>query len=135
MALFPKFLCNLAAIGKMGPALGFDYGREQSRSRSSVFNKWYTPVAILRYEGRDWAVAARAEYYSDQKGVIVPLIQAQPFQMKGYSVNVDKKIFRNALWPTEGRLLSNRSPYFEKANGYASSNFFITTAIVIDFIH
>lgn len=132
-----RYFNNLYAVSKVNKnwslTLGLDYGLEQKKHRSFNFNRWYSPIAILRYERNKWAVATRAEYYSDKAGVIVPLVNAQPFQMKGYSVNVDRKIGNNALWRIEWRMLNNSSPYFEQSNGVITSNYFVTTSLVIDF--
>lgn len=132
-----RYFNNLYAVWQLhknwGLTLGFDYGLEQKQRVSSSFNKWYSPVAILRYESNHWAVAAKAEYYSDKAGVLVPLVNTKPFQMQGYSVNVDRKIGGNALWRMEWRMLQNSSPYFEQSNGFASTNHFVTASVAIDF--
>ena len=117
----------------LGLILGFDYGIEQKNPGSSSFNHWYSPVAMVRYEIDKWAIVARAEYYRDKGGVIVPLVNAKPFQMQGYSINADRKISSNALWRIEWRMLRNDQPYFERSNGYASSNHYVTTSVLIDF--
>jgi hypothetical protein len=117
----------------IGLTLGLDYGWEQKRKGSAEYNTWYSPVAILHYETIKWAFAARAEYYKDKAGVIVPLVQAQPFQMQGYSLNVDRKIGSAAIWRVEWRLLKSRYPYFEKGNRFGLTNQFLTTSVAIDF--
>lgn len=131
---FNNLFAQWQLYNRWGLIVGFDYGVEQQRSGSAVYNSWYSPIAILQYKSSEWAVAARAEYYSDKAGVIVPLINAQPFQMQGYSLNVDRRIGDNALWRVEWRMLNNSSPYFERNNGFASANHFVTTSIVIDFL-
>ncbi len=131
---FHNLFATLQFSKSWGFTLGFDYGIEQKHiTSSSSFNNWYSPVAIVRYERNKWAIAARAEYYSDKAGVIAPLVNAKPFQMQGYSINADRKIGNNSLWRIEWRMLSNRHPYFEQSNVFASSNHFVTTSVVIDF--
>jgi hypothetical protein len=66
----------------------------------------------LRYQNNNWAVAARAEYYKDRNGVIVRLVNATPFKMQGYSINIDRMIANRLLWRVEGRLLKNSVNYF-----------------------
>ncbi|MEJ7826877.1 MAG: porin [Segetibacter sp.] len=133
-----RYFHNLHAIWQLsknwGLTLGFDYGMEQKHAGATSFNNWYSPVAIVRYERNKLAIAARAEYYSDKTGVIVPLVNANPFQMQGYSINADRKISNNAIWRVEWRKLRSQHPYFEQSNGFASSNSFVTTSVVIDFI-
>ncbi len=86
-----RYFHNLYAIWQLnknwGLTLGFDYGMEQKHTGATSFNNWYSPVAIVRYDSDKWAIAGRAEYYSDKAGVIAPLVNANPFQMQGYSVN------------------------------------------------
>ena len=132
-----RYFNNLYAVWKLnnnwGLTVGLDYGLEQKQPKSSSFNKWYAPVAILRYESNSWALAARVEYYSDKQGVIVPLMNRQPYQMQGYSMNADRTIGKNALWRVEWRMFNNSHPYFVKSNGIAKSNHMLTTSVVIDF--
>lgn len=127
---------NLYAVCQMskhwGFTLGIDYGIEQKHYRSSNYYKWYSPVAIVRYENSKWSVAARAEYYNDKSGIIVTLVNAEPFQMQGYSLNFDKKINENALWRIEWRMFSNKYPYFEQSNGFSSYSQFVTTSVMIN---
>lgn len=131
-----RYFNNLYAVWPLdenwGLTLGFDYGLEQKQRGSSSFNRWYSPIAILRYESTKWSVAARAEYYSDKAGVIVPLVNTQPFQMQGYSLNVDKKIGGHALWRMEWRMLHNSLPYFQQSSGLVASNHFVTSSIAVD---
>lgn len=133
-----RYFNNLYVVWQLskhwGLAMGFDYGIEQKQWGSLNYHQWYSPVAIVRYENSKWAVVARAEYYSDKAGVIVPLVNSQPFQMQGYSINVDRKISNNALWRIEWRLLSNSKPYFQKSNGLRLSNQYLTTSVVIDLV-
>jgi hypothetical protein len=131
-----RYFSNLYVVWQLskswGLTVGFDHGREQPLRGAAAFNKWYSPVAILRYESKGWAVAARAEYYSDKAGVIVPLVNAEPFRMQGYSINADRKIGNHALWRIEWRMLRNSQPYFEQAGRLAASNHFVTTSIAMD---
>ena len=75
-----RYFHNLYAMWqaskKIGIILGFDVGAEQ-KVRAEGFNYWYTPIIILRYQANQWAIAARAEYYDDKAGVIVPLVNAK----------------------------------------------------------
>lgn len=131
-----RLFSNLYAVWQLsknwGVTLGFDHGWEQRFRGAAAFNKWYSPVVILRYTTSHWAVAARAEYYSDKAGVVVPLVNMQPFRMQGYSVNADRRIGENALWRIEWRMFRNSQPYFEKAGGLSAANSFVTTSLAID---
>ena len=113
-----RYYHNLYSILRLsdhiGLTMGFDIGFEQNQKRSSSFSTWYSPVVIVRYQNRAWAAAARVEYYQDKSGVIVPLVNNKPFQMQGYSLNVDRLLFKGVLWRVEGRLLTNSTGYFSE---------------------
>lgn len=132
-----RWFSNLYAVWQLtdqwGLTFGLDQGREQQDPGAARFNNWYSPVAILRYRKKGWAVAARAEYYSDKAGVIVPLVNAQPFQMQGYSLNLDRAIGTKALWRIEWRMFRNSQPYFEKTGGLSTTNHLLTTSLAVDF--
>lgn len=116
----------------LGLTLGFDYGVQQQSTGSSKMNQWFSPIVVLKYDVKNWSLATRAEYYDDAFGVIVPLVNTQPFKMQGYSINLDRKIGDKAMWRIEWRQLRNKYPYFEKGNALASSNQYITTSLTVD---
>jgi len=132
-----RYFNNLYAIWNASQnfdvTVGVDYGLEQKEKRTARFNHWYTSVLILRYQKRDWAVAGRVEYYSDKKGVIMPLVNNNAFKMQGYSVNIDRKINSNILWRLEGRVFKNRALYFLTDNNFARWNTSFTTSLCIKF--
>jgi hypothetical protein len=133
-----RYLNNFYAIyqvtNKFGITLGLDHGVEQKQHRSTDLNIWYSPILITRFQTKQWAFAARVEYYQDKSGTVVPLINDQFFQMKGYSLNIDRKIGKNNLWRLEWRYLNNTSPYFLTSSGLVSGNHSITTSFVFEFI-
>lgn len=116
----------------VGLTVGFDYGIQQQTPGSTKMYKWFSPIVILKYDFKNWSVATRAEYYDDAFGIIVPLVNTRPFQMQGYSINLDRKIGDKAMWRIEYRQLRNSSPYFEKGNGLASSNQYLSTTLAVD---
>ena len=87
-------------------------------------NKWYAPVAIVRYLPADkWAIALRAESYHDANGVIIAIGTGDAVKLTGLSANIDYAPSSNAVFRIECRRLSNSSPIFidhsgalEKAN-------------------
>ena len=131
-----RYFHNLYAMWqaskKIGIILGFDVGAEQ-KVRAEGFNYWYTPIIILRYQANQWAIAARAEYYDDKAGVIVPLVNAEPFKMQGYSLNIDKAINEHIIWRTEGRWLKSATPYFSKETNVVKDNVCVTTSLLFSF--
>lgn len=131
---FHNFYSIIELSKKWGLTLGFDIGMEQAAKNTSQMNYWYSPALILRYIPSEvWAVAARAEYYSDKNGVIISPISSNKFQMSGISLNIDHTINQNLLWRIEGRWLQNKEPYFTKGQTLSMSSFFITTSMAINF--
>lgn len=95
-------------------------------------NYWYSPVLIIRCRPLEaWALAARAEYYSDKNGVIIPAISSNRVQMLGISLNADHEFGHNLLRRIEGRALHNKEPYFTKGHSLSKSTYFITTSMAI----
>lgn len=132
MRYFHSFYTLWQLTKKWGLTIGFDNGIEQIAKGSSKMNTWYSPVMIIRYQPtNNWFISARAEYYHDRNGVIAPLVNARPFNMKGFSLNTDYNFSKNLLWRMEVRLLNNGSPYFLKGNQLSKSNLCIATALAI----
>jgi hypothetical protein len=90
---------------------------------------------IARYTPNDqWALAARAEYYSDKNGVIIATNTPNGFQTVGYSVNMDVQIMDQALWRLEVRTFNSQSAIFLDRNQSATdNNYFIGTSLSIRF--
>ncbi len=114
---------------------GFDYGMEQKSEGSSDFNTWYSPVVIVKVIINDrWSMTGRAEYYTDENGVIIPTGTENGFQTSGYSLNFDYRIRDNAVWRVEGRTLNSKDKIFVDADGKATNtNTFVTTSLAVSF--
>lgn len=114
---------------------GFDYGMEHPEPDSDVFNTWYSPVLILKYDFNDtWSVAGRFENYTDENGVIIATGTENGFKTTGYSLNLDCKLRANAVWRIEGRMLNSKDDIFIDSDGEATNaNMAATTSIAISF--
>ena len=128
-----RYFHNYYAIWQLtktiGLTFGFDVGAERKQSPLDGFNYWYSPVLIARFQKNKWGVAARAEYYSDKAGVIMPLVNRQPFKMQGFSFNIDRYINQNFLWRLEGKWFKNSTPYFEKGNVITKGNASVVSSL------
>ena len=115
--------------------VGFDFGMEQIAEGSSDYNNWYSPVVIVKVILNDtWAIVGRAEYYTDENGVIIATGTENGFKTTGYSLNLDCRIRDNAVWRIEGRLLNSEDNIFNDADGGAvNSNTAVTTSLAISF--
>ena len=78
-------------------------------------------------------IAARAEYYTDEKGVIIATGTQNGFQTMGYSLNLDYAVSDNVLWRIEGRGLNSKDEIFTMDNKPSEQNYFFTTSIAISF--
>ncbi len=133
-----RFFHNIYGIfnmtDKFGITAGFDIGTEEKSPGSDDKNTWYSPVVILKYAfNNKWTIAARAEYYSDENGVIIATGTPNGFKTTGYSVNIDHSPFNNILLRLEARNLSSKDDIFMKPSGVTNNNTFITSSIAVSF--
>lgn len=113
---------------------GFDIGWEQKQPKSNEYNTWFTPVGILRYApDTHWAIAARAEYYSDKNGVVIATGTPNGFGVLGLSLNVDYNVSSNAVLRLEGRFLNSQDDIFFDGTKAVNTNAFVTTALAVSF--
>ena len=83
--------------------------------------------------GKKIGIAARGEYYSDEKGVIIATGTTHGFKTLGYSLNLDCVIDDNELWRIEARGLTSEDKIFILDNSPSNQNYFITSALAISF--
>lgn len=113
---------------------GFDIGAQQKYKGSSSYNIWYSPVIIARYKiNEQWATAVRAEYYSDEDGVIISLPVSEEFKTTGASVNIDYAPFKNILCRAEARWLKSPDYIFEYEGGLRKSNVALVGSLAFQF--
>lgn len=135
MRYFHNLYGSVQISERAGITIGFDAGMEQKHKRSSSMNCWYTPVLILRTRvAAGKFIAARAEYYKDENGVIISGMNGTPFSVWGYSANLDWALTPNLLWRLEAKGLNSRPPYFLNDQGIAEKyNWVATTALCFSF--
>lgn len=134
MRYFHNFYGIFQLHEKFGITAGFDFGAEQTAKGSSDYNTWYTPVLILKVSPSSKInIAARGEYYSDSKGVIIATGTPNGFQTLGYSLNFDYLFRDNIMWRIEGRAFASKDNIFSLDNKPAAQNYFITTSLAISF--
>ncbi|HRI61453.1 MAG TPA: porin [Saprospiraceae bacterium] len=133
--VFHNFYGIFQLTDKFGLTLGFDTGSEENPREGEDSNFWYSPVIIGRYAFNDrLALAVRAEYYSDENGVIIATGTENGFKTMGFSANLDVQIHRNAVWRIEGKLYSSEDDIFLDADGKATStNACVTTSLAVWF--
>lgn len=133
-----RYFNNLYALFQLSSSFaitaGFDIGMQQSRKHSVAYNIWFSPIIIMQYQLTDRSkIAARAEYYDDEKGVIIPTNTKNGFKTFGYSINLDYSLRKNMLWRIEGRSLHSKDPVFLNGTGLSYYNNFISTSLSLSF--
>lgn len=125
---------NLYAIyeptKKLGITVGLDIGRD--KYTPAKYGNWFSPVLIGRYKlNSKAALAARIEYYSDKKQVIIKTTTTNGFSTWGSSVNYDYRIFKKGMLRAELKYYTSKDLVFTKNGTPANNNLSFTTAICI----
>lgn len=138
--VFNNFYLQAEPVAGFQLIAGFDVGTQKTakplleEGQSDDWQLWYTPVMIGRLALSEHTfLGARAEYYSDPKGVIITYGAPEAFQTLGFSANVDYYISENALFRIEGRHFQGRNPVFHDNGGYTTTNTFLTASLAIEF--
>lgn len=134
LRLFNNFYGQFQITEKFGITAGFDVGLQQVKHDTSAYNNWYSPVLIVQFKPtKKVRIAARGEYYSDEKGVIIATGTPNGFQTFGYSLNFDYVVSDNILWRIEGRGLNSIDKIFIMDKKPSTENYFITSSLAISF--
>lgn len=134
MRYFHNLFGQFQLTEKFGLIAGFDIGAQQKSKGSSDYNTWYTPAVIVRYTPTNKvSIAARGEYYSDSKGVIISTGTPNGFKSYGYSLNLDYKVASNVMWRMEGRGFTSRDAIFTLDDKPSTRNYFATTSLAFSF--
>lgn len=136
MRYFHNFYGQFQLSPKIGITAGFDMGAEQQAKGSSDFNVWYSPVLIARFTPTGkLALAARAEYYSDESGVVISTGTTNGFQTFGYSLNMDVRVMENVLWRLEARTFNSQKDFIflDSNQNETRSNSFVGTSLSVSF--
>ena len=113
----------------------FDIGAQQKEKGSDAYSSWYAPIIIVKYKASDKvSLAARAEYYNDEDGVIIAVENPDGFKTSGYSLNLDYIVAPNVMWRTEVRTLNSKNAIFEKRNEtFSNTNTLLSTVLTFSF--
>jgi hypothetical protein len=136
MRYFHNFNGQFQFNPKFGLIAGFDIGAQQTSKGSSDYDGWYSPVLIAQYMPTDkLAFSARAEYYTDEGGVIISTGTPNGFQTFGYSLNMDIRVVENVLWRLEARTFNSRTDdiFLDSDQIPVSDNYFVGTSLSVIF--
>lgn len=129
---FNDFYGQFKLTEKTSVIAGFDIGAQQAAKGSSNYDIWYSPVLIAQYKPMaKIQLAARGEYYQDEKGVIIATGTANGFKTYGFSANFDYLPTENVMFRIEARTLNSKDDIFLKENNPTDSTVFITTSLAI----
>lgn len=125
---------NLYAIyepnSTIGFIIGFDIGMD--KYTTNKYGTWYSPVLITRFQlSPKSKLALRAEYYSDEKEIIVGTGTPNGFKTFGASVNYDYKVNDNVLLRTEIKSYTAKDEIFAAQTGTTGNNTAATLALMI----
>jgi hypothetical protein len=131
---FNNFYGQFKVSDKTNLTAGFDIGSQQTANKSNHYDTWFSPVLILQYKPTaKIQLAARGEYYEDEKGVIIATSTPNGFKTYGFSANFDYLVSDNVLFRIEARNLSSKDEVFLKNGNPTDTNTFLTTSLAISF--
>lgn len=131
---FNNFYGQFKVSDKTSITAGFDIGSQQSSNQSDKYNTWFSPVLIVQYKPTaKIQIAARGEYYDDEKGVIIATETENGFKTYGFSANFDYLFSDTVLFRIEARNLTSKDEVFLKNGSPTDTNTFLTTSLAISF--
>jgi hypothetical protein len=134
MRYFNNFYGQFQVSERFSFIAGFDIGIQQTLKGSTNFDTWLSPVLITQFSiNEKWKTAIRAEYYHDDKGVIIQTGTLNGFRTTGVSLNFDYNPTSNVVLRIEGRWMNSKDRIFEKNNILTDNNFFVATSLAIKF--
>ncbi|MCA0233298.1 MAG: porin [Bacteroidetes bacterium] len=131
---FHNFYGIFQVTNRWGMIADVDYGIEQRQTGASVYDSWASWAVILRYQlTPHFALAGRAEKYTDKQGIVIATAPPHGFSTQGFSCNLDYTPLPNVAWRMEARKLSSKDAIFEKQGRAVSQTFALTTSLAISF--
>lgn len=132
-----RYFSDLYAIYKPTKKLEFTLLYDVGSEDGPVDNTqrgWFTTALIARYQAnKSTHLVARAEYFHDEWGIIVPVSPANDFNTQGYSLGFDRSIMKNVLWRTEAKLYICKDDIFTGSVLPNNMNGVITTSLAVRF--
>ncbi len=127
LRLFHNLYMQYEPSEKFGIIAGFDIGSD--KTSTNKYATWYSPVIIIRQSlNKKTRVAIRAEYYSDEKQLLLFTGTPNGFTMFGFSTNFDYDINKKIKVRLEGKMYRSGDVIFEKSDRH---NYSITTNMAI----
>ncbi len=125
---FHNLYLQLEPSNTFGIIAGLDLGFE--KSSTNKYNKWYTPIIIVRQRlAKNIMVALRGEYYNDQNQIIIASPNGNGFRTFGYSSNLDYDINHKIKWRIEAKMYNANDKIF--TNNTSNNNYALTTSLSV----
>ena len=132
MRYFHHLYAVFKPIKKLSITAGFDIGAQQKSKGSDSYYIWYSPILVGQYTFNEkWSATARAEYYADEKGVIISTNTQNGFKTVGFSLNLDHYFTNNLMWRTEIRSFSSKDDIYFRNDKNVSNETFFTTSLAL----
>ncbi|HYF03243.1 MAG TPA: outer membrane beta-barrel protein [Patescibacteria group bacterium] len=119
-------------IAEVSLTAGADIGFQKNPGNS--YDSWWGAVFIARMLFlKDFAIAGRAEYFSDPQGIVASTGTINNFQVFSASVNIDYAVRENILARLEGRIFNSKDKIYRSRNSNSASDRFIAASMTITF--
>ncbi|SDA43788.1 Putative beta-barrel porin-2, OmpL-like. bbp2 [Algoriphagus alkaliphilus] len=134
MRYFNNFYGQFQLTDRFGLITGFDFGVQQEFKGSSDYDIWLSPVIIAQFSiDQRWKAAMRAEYYQDQKGILIPTETRNGFRTSGLSMNLDYRPSPFLICRIEGRRMTGGDAIFDTKTSTSRKNFILGASMAIRF--
>ncbi|WP_370871163.1 porin [Algoriphagus sp.] len=134
MRYFNNFYGQFQLTDRFGLITGFDFGAQQVIKGSFDYDIWLSPVIIAQFSiDQRWKAAMRAEYYQDQKGILIPTETRNGFRTTGLSMNLDYRPSAFLICRIEGRRMTSEDAIFDTKTSTSRKNFIIGASLAIRF--
>lgn len=130
LRFFQNFYAQKSWRDQVDFTLGFDIGAEQSQKGSSVYQWWYSPVFLVRYQAnKRWKYCLRGEWYHDLAGAMIASPSGVGFSALGWSLNADYQAANNLLLRAELRQLRSKGADFITVSGFTTNQLSLLASV------
>lgn len=128
LRIFHNFYIAYEASSKLGFIVGVDIGRDKYNKND--YGIWYSPILISRFGiSNKLKLAARLEYYSDEKQIIISNKNVNQFKCFGASLGLDYSFSNRIVFRSELKKYSASNAIFENGISNHETNTLFTTSL------
>ncbi|MFN8366676.1 MAG: outer membrane beta-barrel protein [Candidatus Kapaibacterium sp.] len=128
-------LYGMFSVGsKVSFIAGFDIGVQSPLPMQQKNDIWFSPIVVCKIQPYEQlAIALRAEYFHDPKGVVFLTGSANEFSVGSGSVTVEYSPVKNTCFRLEQRLFSSTEPILKNNGTTATLNAILIAAFSVRF--